>query len=276
MKKLIAYRLNDHAPRMVPAVSERAWMSATQFRFAYRCLPLTIANSMGWEMLCPVPIVAEWNGGVGLGDIEIETVDGRESNWIAQSHFGHGVLTFHIHHLFRTEPGVGLWVRGSPNRPKDGISPLEGIVETDWLNFTFTMNWMFTRPGRISFEKDEPFCFLTPLDYHGLDEVEPEIVPIEADAELAAAFGDYKEKRNEFNKKLEAGDPEVLRTGWQKWYTRGVQPSGEIGNPDHLSKLRVAAPKAAAAGAAIDVAKGSSTKADAVRARRGKRRPGAD
>lgn len=264
MKKLIAYRLNDHAPRMVPAVSERAWMSETQFRFAYRCLPLTIANSMGWEVLCPVPIVAEWNGGVETGDIEIETAGGRESNWIAQSHFGHGVLTFQLHYLFRTEAGIGLWVRGSPNLPKDGISPLEGIVETDWLNFTFTMNWKFTRPGRISFDEDEPFCFLTPLNYHGLDEVVPEIVPIGANAELAAAFGDYEAKRKEFIEKLEAGDPETLRTGWQKWYMRGVQPSGEIGNPIHLSKLRVATPKVSMEGAAIEVAKDPSAQADAV------------
>ena len=264
MKKLIAYRLNDHAPRMVPAVSERAWMSETQFRFAYRCLPLTIANSMGWEVLCPVPIVAEWNGGVETGDIEIETAGGRESNWIAQSHFGHGVLTFQLHHLFRTESGIGLWVRGSPNLPKDGICPLEGIVETDWLNFTFTMNWKFTRPGRISFDKDEPFCFLTPLDYHGLDEVEPEIVPMDANAELATAFHDYEDKRQEFIEKLEAGDPETLRTGWQKWYMRGVQPSGEVGNSAHLSKLRVAAPKAAAAVGAPGPAEGSPTEADAV------------
>lgn len=273
MKKLTAYRLADDAPRIVPAAAERAWMSATQFRFAYRCLPLTIANSMGWEMLCPVPIVAEWNGGVETTDIEVETAGGQESNWLAQSHFGHGVLTFQIHHLFRTEAGIGLWVRGSPNLPKDGISPLEGIVETDWLNFTFTMNWKFTRPGRISFDKDEPFCFLTPLNYHGLDEVEPEIVPIEANAELAAAFDDYEAKRREFIEKLAAGDPEALRMGWQKWYMRGTQPSGEVGNPAHLSKLRVATPKAFVKGAALVSADGSSTKADAIAPAGGKRRP---
>src|SRR5690606_13983887 len=131
------------APQIVPGSPERTWMSATQFRFAYRCLPLTIANCMGWELLCPVLIEAEWNGGVQIADIEIRT-DGSRDNWFAQSHFGHGVLTFLVPYVFRTETGVGLWARGSRNLPKDGISPLEGIVETDWLNFTFTMNWMFT------------------------------------------------------------------------------------------------------------------------------------
>jgi hypothetical protein len=52
--------------------------------------------------------------------------------------------------------------------------------------------------------------------------------------------------------------------GWQKWYMRGVQPSGEIGNPVHLSKLRVATPKAPAVDVACDLAQGSSTNADAA------------
>jgi Family of unknown function (DUF6065) len=30
---------------------ERAWMDATDQRFAYRCLPLNIANAHGWEIL---------------------------------------------------------------------------------------------------------------------------------------------------------------------------------------------------------------------------------
>ena len=32
-------------------------------------------------------------------------------------------------------------------RPKDGISALSGVIETDWLLYNFTVNWIFTRPG---------------------------------------------------------------------------------------------------------------------------------
>ena len=127
--------------------------------------------------------------------------------------------------------------------PKDGIAPLDGIVETDWLTFTFTMNWVFTRPGRVTFEKDEPFCFITPVGYHALDGVVPEIVPIGANPKLQNSFDDYGKRRLDFNAKLAANDPETLRKGWQKWYLRGEQPSGEIGNPAHIPKLRLAAPR---------------------------------
>ena len=63
VKKLVCYQINDEAPTIVPGRSERAWMDATGQHFAYRCLPLTIANSMGWEILCPIGVTAGWNGG---------------------------------------------------------------------------------------------------------------------------------------------------------------------------------------------------------------------
>lgn len=85
---------------------------------------------------------------------------------------------------------------GVPNLAKDGIAPLEGVVETDWLSFTFTMNWIFTRPGRVRFEADEPFCFITPVNYRAIEAFEPEVVPIAANPELAAAYMDYREQRS--------------------------------------------------------------------------------
>ena len=243
MKKLICYQISEDAPAIAPARSERAWMDMTRQRFAYRCLPLTIANSMGWEILCPIAMSATWNGGPELEDLILDGSDPALVDRFAQSHFGHGVLTFPTHYLFRTEPAAALWVRGSPNSPKDGIAPLDGIVETDWLNFTFTMNWIFTRPGRVTFEKNEPFCFITPIAYHALDELVPEIRPIAANPELAAAYEAYSKLRLDFNAKLAQNDPEATKTGWQKWYLRGEQPSGAPGNPLHISKLRLATPR---------------------------------
>jgi hypothetical protein len=243
VKSLTCYRIHERAPRIVPGRAARAWMDATDVRYAYRCLPLTIANAMGWEILTPCRIAAEWNGGNELGDL---TVASDDPDWpagkIASSHFGHGILTFHIGYLFRTEPGVALWARGAPNWPKDGIAPLDGVIETDWLTFTFTMNWQFTRPGRVTFEKDEPFCFLLPIGYRALDDLVPQVVPLADEPELAAQFKAYGDARAAFNAKLAVDDPETVEQGWQKWYMRGEAPTGDAGSPLHLSKLRLAAP----------------------------------
>lgn len=241
--KLTCYKVHENPCRIVAARSNRQWMDDTDQRFAYRCLPLSIANAMGWELLLPTSITARWNGGSGIDDVQIESTDGSDTESVASSHFGHGVLTFHVGYLFRTELGTGIWARGIPNRPKDGIAPLEGVIETDWLDFTFTMNWKFTRVGEVTFEKDEPFCFLTLLDYRALLNVTPQIVPIQKDQGLEERFGRWRRARDDFNSRLLAGDPEAVRERWQKWYLRGVNGPAGSSAPAHLSKLRLAEPE---------------------------------
>ena len=52
MNQLIAYVIDGHELRIRPAPVEREWMDDSDQRFAYRCLPLNIANAHGWEILC--------------------------------------------------------------------------------------------------------------------------------------------------------------------------------------------------------------------------------
>ena len=45
--EIVAYRLHDSPPPLVSAQRTRAWMDLSDQRFAYRCLPLLIANQSG-------------------------------------------------------------------------------------------------------------------------------------------------------------------------------------------------------------------------------------
>jgi hypothetical protein len=178
-----------------------------------------------------------------LGSFTVVTDDpALRPEQLALSHFGHGILTFPLDYLFRTDPGVAVWARGAPNQAKDGIVPLDGVIETDWLCFTFTMNWQFTRPGLVVFEKEEPFCFITLVEYRALDDVTPEIIPLAENPELAAQFNAYQDARKKFIAALDEKDPAVVKQGWQKWYMRGENPFGSERNPAHASKLSLAAP----------------------------------
>ena len=120
-------------------------------------MPLNIANTFGWELLATAGFSAIWNGGAGLDAITVQPDAGATPPAI--SHFGHGILTFHVPCLFQTESGDHLFVQGPVNRPKDGIAALSGIIETDWSPYSFTMNWIFTRADHpVRFEKGEPFA----------------------------------------------------------------------------------------------------------------------
>lgn len=234
--KLIAYSL-DSEIEIVPAKPERKWMDEAQGRAPYRCLPLVIANSHGWELLNPVGFSAIWSGGGQLGDIVIMPDDGPPV--IAQSHFGAGILTFRVPFLFRTEAETDLVVQGPINRPKDAIAPLTGIVETDWLPFTFTMNWKFTRPRTaIRFSAGEPFCHLFPVRRGDVEAVEPEIRPIAEDPDLERRFLDWRASRTAFKAALREPDSEAKRLKWQKTYQRGEDHDGAAAPSSHRTRGR--------------------------------------
>ena len=236
--KLTGYVLEGQTVSIRPAPLERAWMDATPQRFAYRCLPLNIANCHGWEVLCRRRFVAVWNGGAGTDAIQVHG-DGER---MAISHFGSGVLTFHIPVLFRTEPGYDIFVTGPLNRPKDGIAALTGVIEADWAPYTFTMNWLFTRPGHpVVFEAGEPVCHFFPVARGALEAVHPSFEAIQDDGDLNSAYRRWSTERDAFNNGLKQQDPDAIRAGWQKTYFRGHMPDGRSGAGDHRSKLRLRA-----------------------------------
>jgi hypothetical protein len=237
--KLIAYPTSGAALDIRPSPATRDWMDALPEGFGYRCLPLNIANMHGWEILCPRGFRARWDGGVGKDAIRIDPDEGDGA--LPSSHFGSGVLTFHVPALFRSPPGINLMVTGPLNRPKHGIGALSGIVETDWSPYTFTMNWRFTAPYlEVEWEAGEPYCFFFPLQRELIETVEPEFHSLDDEPELARSYRDWNEKRLQFNRDLQQPGSDATRQRWQKDYYRGQLPGGGgDGPPDHRIKLHV-------------------------------------
>lgn len=222
---------------IVAAPRERAWMEATPSRFANRCLPLLIANQAGWLVLGAHKVAATWDGGTGLEALRVEHLEG-EAPFAAASHFGSGILTFSIPYLFRTPPGFNLLARGPTNSPKDGISPLDGIVETDWVEATFTMNWKLTRPNHtVVFEVGEPVAMIVPVPRGELELFRPEIRDLADDPETAAAFKRWADSRTQFNAELKQPGSEAQRQRWQKHYFQGGSVSTAKPIEQHQSKL---------------------------------------
>jgi hypothetical protein len=237
--QLVAYVIEGHHPSIRPAPVERDWMDATDKRYAYRCLPLNIANAHGWELLCPSGFTAMWNGRNDKDAVGIAADPGTKAPGV--SHFGHGVLTFHVPIVFRTDPGVDLYVTGPVNRPKDAIGPLTGIVETDWAPYTFTMNWLFTRPNAaVRFERGEPICHFFPLERGRIERAVPSLRRLADAPDIARQQKAWSESRNAFNTALADPKSKASEDAWQKSYFRGLDSDGTpAGGESHRSRLRL-------------------------------------
>jgi hypothetical protein len=234
----IAYQVHDAPTQMTlhTAPIERDWMETAPQRFPYRCLPLNIANQHGWVIVCPKAFRAYWYGGMAATDVELQ-FDGPPHNCIL-SHFGVGTITFSLPYLFRTPPGVNLWVKGMANHIKDGIQPLEGIVETDWPASTFTMNWKFTRANEwVTFAEGEPICMIVPIPRGFCENLEPRIELLASNPELHQKYNEWEASRAGFLKGLMSNDPDALKLGWQKDYFQGKTDTGTFDG--HQTRLHL-------------------------------------
>lgn len=236
--KLAAYLLTaETIVTLTPASARRAWMEESPERFANRCLPLLIANQSGWFVELLEPVEVEWTGSGGIGDVEIFGSERAKLN--VASHFGGGIFTFKMPYLFRTEPGYNLLVRGPSNLYKDGVAPLEGVVETDWSIAPFTMNWKATRPKkRIRFDAGEPIAMLVPQRRREIESFEPELLALDDDAEIAAEYRRWRESREGFIVDLAAQKAEAVQAGWQRDYFLGRTPDAREAH-EHQTRLAV-------------------------------------
>lgn len=161
---IAVYDLNPRSRfKIVPAPANRSWMDATPNNIAYRCSPIVAANEHGCFILNPCRIRLFWNGEASADSLNVEYSENEISRY-ASSRFGDGIVTFSFSYLFRAPASVSLYVKGPANMPKDGICPLEGIIEADPTKATMIMNWKVTRAHHpIFFEQHEPIAMIFPI-----------------------------------------------------------------------------------------------------------------
>jgi len=231
-RTILAYLLpgvEDEAQQWIrPARPTRKWMEATQMRYAYRCIPLSAANTMGWELINPVTCEFHWNGMTDPRSLHVWTE--QPHRWGPRSHFGSGIVTWELPFLFRTPADWGLVVAGQANHEKDGIAPLDGFIRTDWLPYPFTMNWRINDAKRtIRFEAGEPIARIFPYPLAPLDEFEVRIAKLDDDPAFRQEFIDWAKRRQQGYQERQAAEAKLAQTEqmpdleqlWSRQYAKG-------------------------------------------------------
>jgi hypothetical protein len=144
----------------------------------YRCLPLSIGNMQGFVFSLPYSIDILWNGGNNPEDLKINYYEDFEKyrgyNFIyVTSEFGHGIFTIHFPITLKTPPGINLMTIAPPNFPTPGLSPMTGVVESDNLRFSFTLNIKVDLPNTvIQIGPDTPLVGMIPIPRYFCDSFE--------------------------------------------------------------------------------------------------------
>jgi hypothetical protein len=220
----------------------RDWMDNTPSRFAYRCLPLTIANQIGLWVKNPVTFTALWHGGDSPGSVEFFFKTSAEvwKGWITDQ-FGTGIITWNTPFLFRTRPeGSRLLISGPANYFKANAQPLTALIESDWMTASFTMNWKVITPGvPVLFEAGEPLFQALPLGVNICNALEGAVVSygkLAENPEIAALYHEWSAQRQQFQQGKAEG--RVAPDAWQKEYFQGRDPLGRAVAPAHTTRIQ--------------------------------------
>jgi len=130
-------------------------------------------------------------------------------------------------------------VKGPANQPKDGIAALEGLIETDWAPFSFTMNWQFTRKRlKVSFEEGEPICNILPYPRHYAQKFEADIKNLNDNPQLYQQYVNWRDDRLKFNEELKIEGSDAAKKGWQRTYMKGQDQTGNA-FAGHQTKIQM-------------------------------------
>jgi hypothetical protein len=195
MTKLFLKRTHQNAPAIQQSRLKRDWMDATYNKHAYQCLPMTVANVYGWEIVLEEDLIVQWDGGntppaILSGEI---TSSGRVQAISSII----GMISINMGWVINTEEGYNTWMTGSPNYFVDGATPLTATLPSYWWPDESQMNWKITKIGEpVVFEAGTPFCFFNIYDNSVLESVEIVTSSLWDDKELVESrmkYGNLKE-----------------------------------------------------------------------------------
>lgn len=207
---MLLKKTTQNPPPVQQSRLKRDWMDKTYKKHAYQCMPMTVANVLGWEMVLENDVVVFWDGGNSVPRILSGGVS--ENGRTVASCSIIGMVSFHMGWVISTPENISCWLTGSPNYFVDGASPLTATIPTWWWPDEVQMNWMITKSNEeIVFPAGSPFCFFSIYD---------ERIPPSVDVEIGDLFSD----RDLVESRIRYNDEKTVRNVEQPWtWSKGIK-----------------------------------------------------
>jgi hypothetical protein len=149
----------DRTLAPVPATKLRDWWddNPRTANHAKHCLPLQMANSLGWYILSPGTFIVSWDGDVHAPAtiVHIE----KSSHYEVDAHAAFGSFTVQPKFIPVTErEGDFVFIKGIPNERGCPYSCMEAVIEAWWSVGRFGLVFLLNQPGEFMITKGSPLA----------------------------------------------------------------------------------------------------------------------
>jgi len=212
----------QNPPEIRQSRVRRDWMDETYKKHAYQCMPMSVANVLGWELVLTEDVVVQWGGGYSVPQILSgeKTADGFTQVYCSIV----GMVSFAMGWVIRTEENYSTWFSGSPNYVRGDAEALSATVPTFWWPDEVQMNWKINAIDvPVTFKAGEPFCFFNVYDNRVMTDVTVSVGNLWDDKELM-------EQRMKYGKLKSDNHTEKPWT-WTKGIKTGLDADGNVIGP---------------------------------------------
>jgi hypothetical protein len=133
----------------IPAPLHKTWWQDNDKtrNHAQHCLPLSMANSLGYHILSPVTFKWNWCGDVQK-DAIIEVIEALPSCSV-DAHAAYGSFTIQPGFIPQTEkPGDFIMIKNIANERGQPFTCMEALIESWWTPANFGLVFLLNQPGR--------------------------------------------------------------------------------------------------------------------------------
>ena len=172
--KITVYKNSQTRSKIEQTKVKRDWMDDTLDAHAYKCFPVSLANTVGWSISFLDDIEFIWDGISDTTPDHVTILSGPVG--VPTTVRGNATISFYSGFYFDTPENVSMLQIVPPNFFVDGATPFTTVISTSVLKEAIPIAWRITRPNTIiKIPAGMPVATFIPISLKEYQNVELEI-----------------------------------------------------------------------------------------------------
>jgi hypothetical protein len=172
--KITAYKHQGTRSKIEQTNLKRDWMEDTLDGHAYKCFPVSLANTIGWSISFLDDIEFIWDGVSDTSADHVKIIS--DPGQLCTTQRANATISFYSGIFFETEPDVSMLQIVPPNFFVDGATPFTTVISTSIFKEAIPIAWKITRPNTvIKIPAGMPVATFIPISLSKYQGVELEI-----------------------------------------------------------------------------------------------------
>jgi hypothetical protein len=172
--KITAYKNNSTRSKIEQTRVKRDWMDETVDGHAYKCFPVSLANTIGWSISFLDDIEFIWDGISDTTPDHVKIL--KDPGNVCTTQRANATVSFYSGFFFESDENTSMLQIVPPNFFVDGATPFTTIISTSVLKEAIPIAWKITRPNTvIRIPAGMPVATFIPMSLKSYQDIELEI-----------------------------------------------------------------------------------------------------